>query len=203
MSAALKCKRANQSVSFASSHRGLTTTRLCSIGTLAIFSDFRHFQAGSVYFELIMVKRWVWGTFKSDAHYSASFEGDLCSVPFQNQTLKSVTLWSGLNCLPVLINLTRNQTQPKSPSLLLTLMYKETCLFYEWSETQVKAAALWSVGFSMYQIFHWVTLTSCIYHSKAYCRPSVCFYLKLLFGFSKNYTIFLQGVQLVTAWAPC
>ncbi len=56
VSAALKCKRANQSVSFASSDRGLTTTQLCSIETHAIVLDFRHFQAGSVDFELIVVK---------------------------------------------------------------------------------------------------------------------------------------------------
>ncbi len=52
----LKCKRANHSVSSASSDRGLTATRLCSIETHAIFSDFHHFQAGSVDFELILVK---------------------------------------------------------------------------------------------------------------------------------------------------
>ncbi len=74
VSAALKCKWANQSVAFASSDRGLTTVRLCSVETQAIFSDFRLFQAGSVDFELIVFKRWVWGTFKSDVCYSTSFE---------------------------------------------------------------------------------------------------------------------------------
>ncbi len=67
----------------------------------AVFSDLRHFQAGSVDFELIVVKR-VWGTFKSDAHYLAGFLGDLRSLPFQNQTMKSVMLCSGQNCSGVL-----------------------------------------------------------------------------------------------------
>ncbi len=52
--------------------------------------------------ELVVVKR-VWGTFKNDARYSARVEGDLCSFPFQNQTLKSVTLCSEQNCSGVLI----------------------------------------------------------------------------------------------------
>ncbi len=56
VSAALKCKPDNQSVSFASSDQGLTTTQLCSIEICAIFPDFRNFQAGSVDFELIVVK---------------------------------------------------------------------------------------------------------------------------------------------------
>ncbi len=103
LNATLKCKQTNQSVALASSDQGLTTTRLCSTEIPAIFSDFRHFQAGSVDFKLIMVKRCVWGTFKSDACYSASFEGDLRSLPFQNETLKSVTSCSGLNCSPSLI----------------------------------------------------------------------------------------------------
>ncbi len=88
VSTALKCKQANQNVSFASSDRGLTATRLCSVKTHADFSDFQHFQTGSVDFELIMVKCWVWGNFKSDAHYFASFEGDLRSLSFQNQHWK-------------------------------------------------------------------------------------------------------------------
>ncbi len=37
---------------------------LCSTETHAIFSDFLHFQAGSVDFELAVVKRFLWGTFK-------------------------------------------------------------------------------------------------------------------------------------------
>ncbi len=53
----LKCKQANQSESSAGSDQGLTTTRLCSTETHAVFSDFLHFQAGSVDFELIVVKR--------------------------------------------------------------------------------------------------------------------------------------------------
>ncbi len=61
------------------------------------------FSGWSVDFKLIVDKRWVWGTFKSDPPDSTSFEGDLCSLPFQDQTLKSVTLSSGLNCSPVLI----------------------------------------------------------------------------------------------------
>ncbi len=56
LSAALKRKQANQSAAFASSYQSLTTTRLCSTKTHAIFSDFPHFQAGSVDFELITVK---------------------------------------------------------------------------------------------------------------------------------------------------
>ncbi len=102
-SSTLQCKWANQSVAFASSDWGLTTTWLCSIKTHAIFSDFRYFQAGSVDFELIVDKRWFWDTFKSDTPDSMSFEGDLRSLPFQDQTLKSVTLCSGLDCSPVLI----------------------------------------------------------------------------------------------------
>ncbi len=56
VSATLKCNRANQSVSFASSDRGLTTTWLYSAETHTVFLDFRHFQAGSVDFQLVMVK---------------------------------------------------------------------------------------------------------------------------------------------------
>ncbi len=92
-----RMQRANQSVAFASSDQDLTTIQLCSIETHAIFSDFRHFQAGSVDFELIVVKYWVWGTFKSDVWYSSRFKGNLCSLLFQNQTLKSVMLCLGQN----------------------------------------------------------------------------------------------------------
>ncbi len=61
LSTTLKCKRANQSIAFASSDRCLTTTQLCSTETYAVFSDFGHFQVGSVDFELVVVKHWVWG----------------------------------------------------------------------------------------------------------------------------------------------
>ncbi len=68
------------------------------------------------------------------------------------------------------------------PTWVLNLnCYKSPYLFYEFfyeSETQVEAAALWSVGF--------VTLTFCRYHSKAYNKPSACFCLKLLFHFFKK-----------------
>ncbi len=53
-------------------------------------------------FELIVVKR-IWGNFKSDACYSGRFKRDLRSLPFQNQTVKSVMLRSGQNCSVVLI----------------------------------------------------------------------------------------------------
>ncbi len=94
LSSALECKQANQSEASASSDWSLTATRLCSIETHAIFSDFHHFQAGSVDFELAVVKRCVWGNFKSDVCYLERFEGDLHSSPFQNKMLKSVTLYS-------------------------------------------------------------------------------------------------------------
>ncbi len=76
-------KQASQNVAFSSCDWGLTAIRLCSTETQAILSDFRHFQAGSVDFELIVVKLCVWSTFKSDARYSETFEGDLRSLPFQ------------------------------------------------------------------------------------------------------------------------
>ncbi len=79
-----------------SSDRGL-----CSIETHAVFSDFLHFQAGPVGFELVVVKR-VWSTFESDACYMGRFKGDI-RLPFQNNTLKSATLCSGQNCSDVLI----------------------------------------------------------------------------------------------------
>ncbi len=41
--------------------KGLTTTRPCSIETLTIFSDFCHFQAGSVDFKVVVVERCVSG----------------------------------------------------------------------------------------------------------------------------------------------
>ncbi len=82
---ALKRKQAYQSVASVSSD-SLTTTRLSSIETSAVFSDFRHFQVGSVDFRLIVVKHFVWGTFRSDADYLARFEEDLFSLLFQNQT---------------------------------------------------------------------------------------------------------------------
>ncbi len=78
-------------------------TRLCSFKTQIVFSDFCHFQADSVDFQLVLVKRCVWGTFKSDACYSAGFGGDLHSLLFKNLTLKSVTLCSGQNCSGILI----------------------------------------------------------------------------------------------------
>ncbi len=81
LSATLVHKWADQNVASASFDWGLTNTWLCSIETNAIFSDFRHFQAGSVDFELVMVKLCVWGAFKSDARYSVRFEGDLPSLP--------------------------------------------------------------------------------------------------------------------------
>ncbi len=56
LSTALVRKRANQSVALASSDQGLTTTQLYAIKTLAVFSDFCHFQAGSADFELVTVK---------------------------------------------------------------------------------------------------------------------------------------------------
>ncbi len=67
---------------------------------VAIFSDFRHFLAGPADFKLAVVKC-VCSTFKSDAHHSAGFTGGIRSLPFQNQTLKSVTLcfkqsWPGV-----------------------------------------------------------------------------------------------------------
>ncbi len=65
LSSALEHKWANQRVAFASSERGPTTTQLCSN---EIYSDFCHFQAGSVGNSL--VKRHIWSTFKSDACYS-------------------------------------------------------------------------------------------------------------------------------------
>ncbi len=98
LSATLERKQAIQSKAFATSDRSLTTTRLCSIETHAVFSGLCHFQAGSVDFKLVVVKHCVWGTFKSDDCYSMKFEGDLRSLPFQNQTLKSVMLCSGQNC---------------------------------------------------------------------------------------------------------
>ncbi len=76
---------------------------LCSTETHAIFSDFCQFQAGLMAFELIVIKRCVWGSLKSDANHSVTFEGDLHALPFENQMLKSVTLCSGQNCLAVLL----------------------------------------------------------------------------------------------------
>ncbi len=81
-------EQANHSIASASSDQGLTTIRLCSIETHAIFSDFCHFEAGSADFKLVVVKHGVWGTFKSDAHHSERFEGDMHSSPFHNQMLK-------------------------------------------------------------------------------------------------------------------
>ncbi len=43
-------------------------------------------------FKLVLVKRCVRGTFKRDARHSARFEGNICSLSFQNETLKCVTL---------------------------------------------------------------------------------------------------------------
>ncbi len=81
--------------------------------------------------------------------------------------------------------------------------YEGPCLFSEWSETQVEAAALWSVALAFIFIFitltcfHcWATLTSCIYHSEAYCRPSVCFCLKTLFVFTKIRQYFSRECSL-------
>ncbi len=65
----------------------------------AVVSDFLHFQAGSVDFELVVVKCCVCGTFKSDGCYSVRFAGD---IHFQNQTLKSVALRWGQNCSGIL-----------------------------------------------------------------------------------------------------
>ncbi len=39
-------------------------------------------------FEVVVVKCCVCVTFKTDACYSARFEGDLCFLPFQNLMLK-------------------------------------------------------------------------------------------------------------------
>ncbi len=66
LSAALESKQASQSVASATSDQGLTFARLCSVETHAIFSEFRHFQARSVDFELVVVKHCVWGTFVCD-----------------------------------------------------------------------------------------------------------------------------------------
>ncbi len=48
----------------------------------AVFLAFLYFQAGSVDFQLVVVKRCVWGTFKSDALHLARFEADIQSLPF-------------------------------------------------------------------------------------------------------------------------
>ncbi len=66
----------SQRVAFACSDRALMI-RLCSSETHAISSHFNHFQAGSVDFELVVVKLCVWGTFKSDGYHSATFKGVL------------------------------------------------------------------------------------------------------------------------------
>ncbi len=68
---ALECKQADQRVEFAGESD-------------IYFSDFGHFQSGSVDFKLVVVKCCSWGNFKSDARYSGRFEGDLHSLPFHN-----------------------------------------------------------------------------------------------------------------------
>ncbi len=80
LSSSLKHKQANQSICqlWPRSDSYTAVLRWNSYNLRRIC----HF--GSVGFELIMVKRRVWGTFKSAAHYSARFEGDLHSLPFQN-----------------------------------------------------------------------------------------------------------------------
>ncbi len=87
LSSAFVCTQANQSVVSANSDQALATLSLCSIESDAIFSDFLHFQVGSVDFELVVVKH-VWGIFKSEAPYLAKFK-EICSLPFHNQMLKS------------------------------------------------------------------------------------------------------------------
>lgn len=64
-SSTLEHKLVSNGVIFAISDQGLTTTVWLhsSIETPAIFSDFVHFEAGSTKFELVMVKRCVWGPF--------------------------------------------------------------------------------------------------------------------------------------------
>ncbi len=54
----------------------------------AMFLDFHHFQAGSVDFDLVLVRHCVWGIFKSDAPDSTRFKGDTHSFPLKTQTLK-------------------------------------------------------------------------------------------------------------------
>ncbi len=113
---------------------------------------------------------------------------------FQNQTLKSITLCSGQNCSAVLISSYTHHSS-KSTKLHYVCFGNPSMNIgatNEWSETQVEVAALWSVGsacifiFITLTCFHcWVSLTSCIYHSNAHWRPSVCFYLKSLFVFPK------------------
>ncbi len=83
----------------ASSDQGLTSTQLCSVESQANFTDFHHFQACYVDFELITAK-----LFKSNARYPARFKGNVCSFPFQGRTLGSVMLCSEQNCLGVLIH---------------------------------------------------------------------------------------------------
>ncbi len=113
------------------------------------FQIFAHFQAGSVDFERVVVKRCVCGIFKSDAHHSARFKGDMRSLPFQNQTLRSVTL---------------RDVSSTCPKPVLNY-YKSPCLFYECSETKVEATALSSVSYSLYLYIRHSNLFSLLSHT--------------------------------------
>ncbi len=72
-------------------------------------------------------------------------------------------------------------------------------LFYEWNETQVEAAALWSLGFSTYLYVHNSNLFTLLRQFDIliifkYILQTFC--LKSLLNFSNNEFVFLQ--QLVT-----
>ncbi len=66
-------------------------------------------------------------------------------------------------------------------------------LYSAQGKTQVKAAALWFVGFSFHLFCCSVSLTSCLYLSKVYFRPFF-FSLELLF----NFIVYSQKVQILT-----
>ncbi len=88
----LECKRANQSVAFASSEQGLTTIRLCSIETPAIFSDFCHFQAGSLE-TLCLEHFWKWCLLLGEVRRRFTV------FTFQKETCNTI-LWTKLFGLP-------------------------------------------------------------------------------------------------------
>ncbi len=94
-STTLERERANHSIASATSDRCLTAVWLCSCLTHAIFPDFRYFHAGSVDFELVVVKRCVWGTFKSDAHHLAR-RFTFFTFPKSNAEKCDVMLWAKL-----------------------------------------------------------------------------------------------------------
>ncbi len=87
--------------------------------------------------------------------------------------------------------------------------YKGPCLFYEWSETQVEVAALWSVGFSMYLYIHNFNLFSLLvqldilYLSFKGTAPLCLLLSEITFSFFQKLNNILQEVQLATVWAPC